>query len=117
MTGQSSRRDFLGLSALGWAAAMAPKEAVGEAASWAGTENETPTVGAEISTWVTSGKDRFAAGPRATWGPAPETPGANQIQLDPSKKFQEILGFGGAFTDAACCMFNHLAPSAREPIP
>ena len=114
MTGLGSRRDFLGMSALGLAAAMAPQEAVGRAASLAGQGNETPKVGAEISIWVTSGEERFAAAPPAIWGPAPETVGADQIRLDPSKKFQEILGFGGAFTDAACYMFNQLAPSARE---
>ena len=114
MTGHSSRRDFLGMSALGLAAAMAPNEAVGHMGSLAQAENKAPNVGAEISSWVTSGKDRFAATPGPTWGPAPETLGANQILLDPSNKFQEVLGFGGAFTDAACYMFNQLTPSARE---
>lgn len=116
MAGQSSRRDFLGLSALGLAAAMGRKNAVGQAASLGGPLNETPKVGAEISIWVTSGQERFAAAPQAIWGPAPETPGADQIRLDPGKKFQEILGFGGAFTDAACYVFSQLAPSAREQL-
>jgi glucosylceramidase len=116
MTGQSSRRDFLGISALGLAAAMAPKEAAGKAPSMAGAGNTIPKVGAEISVWVTSGEERFAAAPRVIWGPAPETPGADQIRLDPSKKFQEILGFGGAFTDAACYMFNQLGASVREQL-
>ncbi len=116
MTGQSSRRDFLGMSALGLAAAIAPKGAVRQAAALAGPGNKTPNTGAEISVWVTSGKERFDAAPRAVWGPALENPGADQIQLDPSKKFQEILGFGGAFTDAACYMFNQLAPSARHQL-
>jgi glucosylceramidase len=95
---------------------MGPKEAAGHVGSLSRAENKTPEVGTEISSWVTSGKDRFAAAPRATWGPAPEAPGANQIRLDPSKKFQEVLGFGGAFTDAACYMFNQLAPSVREQL-
>jgi glucosylceramidase len=104
------------MSALGLAAAMVPKEAVGKAASLARPGNKTPKVGAEISIWVTSGEEHFAPAPRAIWGPAPETPGADQIRLDPSKKFQEILGFGGAFTDAACYMLNQLAPSVREEL-
>jgi glucosylceramidase len=33
--------------------------------------------------------------------------------LNPSKKFQAILGFGAAFTDAACYMFNQLAAPVR----
>jgi glucosylceramidase len=104
------------MSALGLATAMARKEAVGQAASLAGPVNETPKTGAEIAIWVTSGAERFAAAPPAVWGPAPETPGADQIRLDPGKKFQEILGFGGAFTDAACYMFNQLSPPAREQL-
>jgi hypothetical protein len=28
--------------------------------------------------------------------------GENVIELDPGKKYQEMLGFGAAFTDAAC---------------
>jgi len=116
MTGESSRRHFLGMSTLGVVAAIAPKEVVGQGASLAGPGNKTPKVGAEISIWVTSGEERFSAAPRTLWGPAPETAAADQIRLDPSKKFQEILGFGGAFTDAACYMFNQLPPSAREQL-
>jgi glucosylceramidase len=41
---------------------------------------------------------------------------ANTIQLDPGEKFQEILGFGAAFTDAACYMFNQLSESARREL-
>jgi glucosylceramidase len=51
-----------------------------------------------------------------TWHPAAGTPVNDQIQLNPTIKFQEILGFGGAFTDATCYMFNQLAPPAREKL-
>ena len=40
----------------------------------------------------------------------------NALVLDPSKKFQEMLGFGAAFTDAACYTFNRLSPDARETL-
>ena len=116
MTGRSSRRDFLGVSALGLGAALAPKEAYREAAPSAGPVSDIPKVGAEISIWATSGQERFAAAPRAVWSPASETPGADLIRIDPSKKSQEILGFGGAFTDAACYMFNQLEPDARQKL-
>ncbi len=36
------------------------------------------------------------------------------IHLDPRDKYQEILGFGGAFTDAACYMINQLDEAARN---
>ena len=41
MTSQSSRRSFLGLSALGLAAAVAPNELIGPAAAMTGLGNET----------------------------------------------------------------------------
>jgi len=116
MTGQSSRRDFLGMSTLGLAAAMASKEPAEPAASLARAGDKTPNVGGGISSWLTSAEERFAAGPQVLWGPAPEAPAVNQIRLDTSKKFQKVLGFGGAFTDAACYMFNQLAPAAREQL-
>jgi len=112
---QTSRRDFLGISALGLASAVAPKDLLAPAGS-AQAQPNSPQEGAGISIWVTSGDDRFAPAPDAAWGPAREVSGADQIQLDPSKKFQEILGFGGAFTDAACYMFNQLSATAREQL-
>ncbi len=38
------------------------------------------------------------------------------IKLDPDKKYQEILGFGGAFTDASCYLINTLDKDAREEL-
>ena len=35
------------------------------------------------------------------------------IQLDPATQYQEILGFGGAFTDASCYLFHQMATGAR----
>jgi glucosylceramidase len=114
MTHLSSRRSFLELSALGLAAAVAPGVRPAAAVTQPETGNETANVGPDISVWVTAGDERFAASPKITWHEAPATPGANQLRLNPSAKFQEVLGFGGAFTDAACYTFNQLAPEPRE---
>lgn len=116
MTNETSRRDFLGISALGLAAAVAPKEVARSAAAAIGQDHEPAKIGGEISMWVTSGEDRFAAASRVKWSAASTTAGADQIRLDPGIQFQEILGFGGAFTDAACYTFNQLTPSAREQL-
>ena len=116
MSGQRSRREFLGISALGVVATMSPKESAGKVARMVGEGGKAPREGTAISVWVTSGKDRFAAAPQLSWGPAPAASRAGQIRLDPSEKYQAILGFGGAFTDAACYMFNQLSPSAREQL-
>ena len=117
MNKETSRRDFLGISALGLAAAVAHREAVTPPAARAsGRENETAKEGSVISIWTTSGDERFSPAPQAIWGPSSGAPAAEQIQLNPGVKFQEILGFGGAFTDATCYMFNQLAAPAREQL-
>jgi len=38
------------------------------------------------------------------------------VTLDPAKRFQDVLGFGAAFTDAACYTFNRLEAAARESL-
>src|ERR1700683_4955861 len=114
MTNQTSRRGFLEISALGLAAAVIGDAAKPAAAATArlAMGNESPN-SPEISVWETSGDQRFAAAPQITWRSAARKPSADQIHLDPGTKFQEILGFGGAFTDAACYTFNQLAPAER----
>ncbi len=67
----------------------------------------------EIAVRVTAGDKRHAAGAPLKWQPARGS-SANAIVLDPSQTFQEILGFGAAFTDSACYTFNRLAGEARE---
>jgi glucosylceramidase len=116
VTPQTSRRDFLGLSALGLAAAVAPGDLLQPAAAASDLASENSRIGSEISVWVTSGDQRFAASPKATWRAATSAPVTDQLRLDPGTKFQEVLGFGGAFTDAACFTFNRLAPAAREQL-
>jgi glucosylceramidase len=117
MTNQTSRRSFLGMSAMGLAAAIVPDVVRPAAAAIAefASGNQTSS-NPEISVWVTSGDERFAVAPPAAWRPAAGIHTSDQLQLNPSMKFQEILGFGGAFTDATCYMFNQLAPPAREQL-
>jgi glucosylceramidase len=114
---QISRRNFLEMSALGLAAAAVP-EAVPPAFSKDAQSASASSAlnSGEISVWVTSGDERFVAAPRATWRRAAGMPVNDQLQLNPSIKFQDILGFGGAFTDATCYMFNQLSSSAREQL-
>ena len=122
MTHPTSRRSFLELSAMGLAAAVIP-DAVQPASAATirpagmtnSSANESPN-SPEISVWETSGDQRFASAPQITWRSAAKKPSADQIHLNPWTKFQEILGFGGAFTDAACYTFNRLAPAEREKL-
>jgi glucosylceramidase len=68
-----------------------------------------------ISVRVTGGSQRFAERPALQWQPRTAS-APNCITLDPASAFQEILGFGAAFTDAACYNFNQLSTAARDEL-
>ncbi|MGH9439555.1 MAG: glycoside hydrolase family 30 protein, partial [Terriglobia bacterium] len=38
------------------------------------------------------------------------------IQLDPAERYQEVLGFGGAFTDASCYLFHQMPAESRHSL-
>jgi glucosylceramidase len=107
-----SRREFLH-SALGLAAASfaRPFFPSAEAIAIEGS-NTSPD---EIRCWVTSRNLRFAPVNSAHWEGS-SSPTESAIVLNPDKRFQEILGFGAAFTDAACFTFHRLSPVERESL-
>src|ERR1700722_9816742 len=98
----TSRRDFLGISALGLAAGVVANEAGaaglspgGSFDAGAGATVASPAPDTDISVWVTAGDERFAAARKAAWVAAAATAaaaGADQIQLNLATKFQEIQG-------------------------
>src|SRR5258708_40318681 len=108
MINEPSRREFIKLSAQGTAAlagsAMLPR--LTNASSPAG----------DLSVWVTDETQRLKRAPTVAWQSASASNAPDTVVVDPSKKFQEILGFGGAFTDATCYTFNRLDPAAREKL-
>jgi glucosylceramidase len=108
MSNAQTRRTFLKLSAVGMTATAIADLGPGLTAS-------VPAPRADIAVRVTSGKLRYAKADNLTWRDAGAA-GDSAIVLDPTKKFQEMLGFGAAFTDAACYMFNQLAAPAREAL-
>jgi glucosylceramidase len=83
-----------------------------------GSSDETPnaTPAGKIESWVSGQELRCAKAQAMSWQPASGKPSEPAIVLNPGKKFQAILGFGGAFTDAACYMFNQLPGPAREQL-
>jgi len=111
MKDKTTRRRFLGWSALGLAAAAVPDVLPKMAA-----QSTSKPANGGISIWVTSPDDRFAAVAGANWQPASGSVAKDQIRLNPTVKYQQILGFGGAFTDAACYTFNRLSPEVREKL-
>lgn len=110
MASARSRRDFLKLSARG-TAVLAGAAALGRLGS-------ASTVGppGNLSLWITDGTQRLKRAPSVVWQSATGSSAQDTVVLDPDKKFQEILGFGAAFTDASCFIFNRLDPVAREKL-
>lgn len=110
MSSDSTRRQFLKISALGVAAATTN----GLHLEAADAETSAAQPG-EVNIRLTYADQRFSATRPARWSKEKAAPGET-ISVDPSRKFQEILGFGAAFTDAACYMFQQLTPTAREQL-
>ena len=93
----STRREFV-MGTLG-AAAMVPLHA------------RAKTGG--INIWQTAGSDKFKKLPSLSWRLDSES-AAPEITLDPTIAFQEILGFGAAFTEASAYLINRMGRGARE---
>src|SRR5262245_5789707 len=91
-----TRREFLATAAAGLAAA---RTALATADA---PDDGTPAPAGDISVRVTAGDKRYAAAPALRWRRAAETAPPEVIVLEPGKTLQPILGFGAAFTDAAC---------------
>ena len=107
MSTEQTRREFLKMSMYGVAAASTGELA--EALPVSAT-----TEPGEITVYVTGGERRYHREPPLVWKAG--TPREEVIRLDPGKKYQEMLGFGAAFTDAACYTLNRLDPSGREKL-
>jgi glucosylceramidase len=63
----------------------------------------------------TAGDTRFAPLPALEWKPDAGD-SALAITLDPTTSFQQILGFGAAFTEASAWLINQMAPGARAAL-
>src|ERR1043165_1715270 len=111
MSTERTRRDFMKLTATGLAiSATNPALGMTSSPSAAGGSGE-------ITVWVTDEKQRFASAPSVTWR---DKRGQNRseatIIINPEKRFQKILGFGAAFTDASCYLFSQISAEQREQL-
>ncbi len=120
--GLNSRRAFIKISALGLGAlgagaspsVSATAEAVDPVSIVPDADTKQPV--SEIAVWFTNDKERFAAGRPIQWQAALTAPAADSIQLVVANKFQDILGFGGCFSDASCYLIHQLHTSVREQL-
>lgn len=109
----TSRRNFLRITSAGVTATLSVKPSLSEVSS--ALLQEPPT--GSIAVRVTDATRKFGVAPSLNWRSAAGAPLKSEaITLDPGKTSQKYLGFGGAFTGAACYMFNQLSVSAREQL-
>jgi glucosylceramidase len=104
---EQTRRNFLKVSGIGIAAVTTSRLA-----------NAFPGASAptgEIEVRITGGTYRYWTAPSLTWRTAGKAP-ENAIEVNPAAKFQEMLGFGAAFTDGTCYTFNRLSAPTREEL-
>jgi glucosylceramidase len=101
-----NRRDFLKISAAGAAVSAVPNllNAI-----------STDSPSTEVSVWTTAAAQRHAKQPSLQWTKAAGDD-ANVIRVDFAREYQSVLGFGAAFTDAACFTLNRLDVSARQQL-
>lgn len=68
---------------------------------------------AQLRAWRTAGQERLAEIPVEPWQIAGRV-STGTVEIDPSRQFQSVLGFGGAFTDASCYLLNRMEPVQRR---
>jgi glucosylceramidase len=102
----SSRRGFL-KTAAGTAAALAVAKSV---PGLSAVDASGP-----VKVWGTYRDRRYAAGDALIWKPVTQA-AADAIVLNPAATKQEILGFGGALTDATCYVLSQLSADERGAV-
>jgi glucosylceramidase len=103
----TNRREFLkGAATVG---------AFAVAADSARSNTGSETAPGRVRAWRTTKERKFQPIDSPQWERFTGTL-SNGIQLDPGKRYQEILGFGGAFTDASCYLFHQMSPEARHSL-
>ena len=108
----TTRREVLKYAGLGMGVAAASALGVTVNARVATHEVQSPTKPAQTEVTDKSGK-RLAAGPEIAWTKIPKKAALADIAIDPTKTAQTILGFGAAFTDAACFTLSRLSEGDR----
>jgi glucosylceramidase len=68
-----------------------------------------------VRVWVTSKNRRLEQIEAPQWRNS-RGDSLTGIRIDPGQRYQEILGFGAAFTDAACYLFNRMNSGDRETL-
>ncbi|HEX9105787.1 MAG TPA: hypothetical protein VF832_01130, partial [Longimicrobiales bacterium] len=110
-----SRRDFIRVGTAGLGAIAAAAGSIAEPASAESAPAPGRAPAGPIRVAQTGGSLHHAERPALTWSGGAGR-GGPAITLRPERQAQEVLGFGAAFTDAACYTFNRLTPEARAAL-
>lgn len=100
----NTRRKFLQNAAAATAALAASRSSL----LWAAPATS-------VQAWTTSKERRFGRIEAPQWRAA-TTKATGGIRLDPGLRYQKILGFGAAFSDASCYLFDKLNPQQRQAL-
>src|ERR1700689_2770430 len=103
---KTNRRDFLKI-----AASVSAAVAAGEAKPLYAESEAMPGT---VRAWLTSPTEKFQPVQSPPQWETGKELSALAISLNPRTLQQEILGFGGAFTDASCYLLSQLVPDARH---
>ena len=77
----------------------------------AGGQRATPK---SLRFFVTSDTKKHEELPAIAWSTQQPTATSDLVQIEASQRFQPILGFGCAYTDASCFLLSEMQPSARQ---
>ena len=112
---QKTRRDFLAITAA--SAASVPFMKSFSSAAHAPAEEQTAiekTPSGTVAVRLTTGDQRYSPSQSLVWHNADRASGENTIMLGAAGNRQPILGFGAAFTDAACYVIHQMPEAERE---
>ncbi len=104
----TSRRSFLKLAAL-----AASSNAASPLTAW--TLPDTSFSTGPVKAWRTAGRQRWESIAAPAWqSDVPVSPVA--VHLDPDQRFQQVLGFGAALTDASCYLLEQMDAGRRKTL-
>ena len=100
----TNRRTFLKLAAL-----AASSTSSHPLIAWAAPET------GPLKAWRTAGEQRYVSIEAPAWRTDAPT-SAMSVRLDPEQRYQQVLGFGAALTDASCYLLEQLDAGRRKSI-
>jgi glucosylceramidase len=100
-----TRRAFVGMAATAAAALPRPSSLWGQG----GDRPKT------VRAWMTADTQRFSPLSGLEWRNT-STASKQDIQISPDTRYQKVLGFGAAFTDASCYLFDQLNARDRSAL-